>query len=140
MQTTACYRVAHIRAELPVNSTGIYIGAAGPVTERIDLGLRICLVQVIGLGVTLADDQAGLVQNVFAVTAVDGIDLFILNVTGSMQLNDDCNSNGKTKQSYDAEQVRTHKHAHQRYQWIKSDLFSNNAWFQCLPDHGNDGI
>ena len=31
---------------------------------------------MIGLGVTLADDQAGLVQNVFAVTAVDGIDLF----------------------------------------------------------------
>lgn len=41
VKSAAGHGVAHIRAELAVGSTGIHISAAGPVTERIDLGFRI---------------------------------------------------------------------------------------------------
>ena len=76
MQTAAGHGVAQVRAELPVGGTGVNIRAAGPITERIDLGIWEDLTQMAGLGVALAEDQAVAVQNVFAVAAVGFIELF----------------------------------------------------------------
>ena len=85
MQTTAGHGVSHIGAELPVGGTGVNIRTAGPVTERIDFGIRKDVTQIDGLGVALAEDQTVAVQNVFAVAAVgfiellgDGGELFLL--------------------------------------------------------------
>ena len=85
VQTTAGHGVSHIGAELPVGGTGVNVRAAGPVTERIDLGIRKDFMQIAGLGVALAEDQAVAVQNVFAVATVgfiellgDGGELFLL--------------------------------------------------------------
>ena len=75
VQTAAGHGVAQVRAELPVGSTRVNIRAAGPITERIDLGIWEDLTQMAGLGVALAEDQAVAVQNVFSVAAVGFIEL-----------------------------------------------------------------
>ena len=75
MQTTAGHGVSHIGAELPVSGTGVNICAAGPVTERVDLGIREDFTQIDDLGVALAEDQTITVQNVFAVAAEGFIEL-----------------------------------------------------------------
>lgn len=43
MKTTTSNRVSHITSELSVGSTAVHINAAGPITERIYLSMRIFL-------------------------------------------------------------------------------------------------
>ena len=74
MQPAAGHAVSHIAAQLAVGGAGINIGAARPVAQGIDLRGGIVLAEIGSPGVALADDQALAAQNVFAVTAVVGID------------------------------------------------------------------
>ncbi len=70
MQTAAGDAVRHVAAQLPVGSTGVHVRTAGPVTEGIDLRLRVCSTEFLCGCITLAEDQALAVQNVFSVTAI----------------------------------------------------------------------
>lgn len=64
VQTTACYRVGHIRAELAVVGTGVHIGFTCPAAERVDLSTGIQPSERIRRCIALAEDEPVAVQNV----------------------------------------------------------------------------
>ena len=74
MQTAARDGVCHVGTELSVGRSGIYIRAARPVTEGIDLGSGIEAFQFLCRSVALADDQPCLVNNVLSIRAVFLVD------------------------------------------------------------------
>ena len=76
MQTAACDGVCHIAAQLAVGCTGVYIRAACPVSQRVDLGVRIHFLEVVAPGVALAEDQPCAVQNVLPVIRISVIHTF----------------------------------------------------------------
>ena len=73
MKAAASYGVCHIRTELPVGGSGIYLRTARPVTERIDLRFRKRLLQMICVRIALADDKSCLVHDVFPVIGIHAI-------------------------------------------------------------------
>ena len=75
MQTAAGDAVCHVAAQFTVSGTGVHVRTASPVTEGIDLRLRVCSTELHRWRIALADDQALAVQNVFPITTVLGIDV-----------------------------------------------------------------
>ena len=75
MQPAASDRIGHIRAELAVGRAGVYIGAAGPVAQRIDFCCRVQLLDVSLRRVALADDEPVIVEDVLAVERMGGVDV-----------------------------------------------------------------
>jgi len=72
VQTAAGHRVGHIRAEFAVGSAGIHIGAARPVTERVDFRIGINLAQMLCLGIALTENESVAVQNVLPIIGIHG--------------------------------------------------------------------
>ena len=56
VQPAAGDTVGHIAAELPVGCAGVNIGAASPISERIDLRIWVLCPQISAVCMTLADD------------------------------------------------------------------------------------
>ena len=76
MQTAARDRICHIVTQLAVGCTCVHIRAARPVSQRVDLGVRIHFLEVIDLGVALAENEPCAVQNVFPVIGISVIHTF----------------------------------------------------------------
>ena len=76
MQTAAGHTVSHIAAELAVGSTRVNIGAARPVTERINCRAGVHLPQSFGGDIGLADDEVIAVQNVLSIKWINAVQLF----------------------------------------------------------------
>ena len=72
VQTAAGHGVGHIRAEFAVGSAGVHIGAARPVTERVDFRIGINLAQMLCLGIALTENEPVAVQNVLPVKGIHG--------------------------------------------------------------------
>lgn len=75
MQTAAGHTVSHIAAELAIGRTRVNIGAACPVTERIDRRAGIHLPQSFGRNIGLADDEVIAVQNVLSIKWINAVKL-----------------------------------------------------------------
>ena len=56
MQTAACDGVCHVAAQLAIGGTRVHVRAARPITERIDLGVRIHFLEVLSPGVALTEN------------------------------------------------------------------------------------
>lgn len=76
MQTAACDGICHIAAQLAIGCTCVHVCAARPVSQRIDLGVRIHFLEVVAPGVALAEDQPCAVQNVLPVIGISVIHTF----------------------------------------------------------------
>ena len=58
METAASHGVGHVAAQLAVGGSGVHIGAASPVAERVDLSAGIPAFQFVCVRVALTDNQA----------------------------------------------------------------------------------
>ena len=67
MKASACNGVCHIRAQLSVRCAGIHVGAARPVAQGVDDGIREEVQDALALCIALADNEIKTVNDVFSV-------------------------------------------------------------------------
>lgn len=68
--------VHHITAQIPVGSSGVRIRTACPITQRVDVCVRVCGTKLFRRRVALTDKQTSSVQDVFSAAAEFAIDYF----------------------------------------------------------------
>lgn len=76
MKAAARHRIGHVAAQLAVGRPRVYIRAACPVAQGIDLGARIPFPQLCGRGIALAEDEPCFVNDVLPIRGISVIYTF----------------------------------------------------------------